>query len=204
MTTVSPGCTRSAGGCWPMVLKNRSGSKRCVVTRFPPEKAKRVGLALSHLAMRHGRASQSIMHLSRYCDIMSLVGSGIIEEVCHDDASQPVPSRGWRPECPLRALLRRRGPRWASVTRRPMRPARTCSSSTAPSVGTAGSASVSPDAPRSGGPALLPLDLISGELRPGAFSFPAPRSLPSTIAIMASTSPSRAFDPDHVSDTRQS
>src|SRR5918993_2555210 len=62
----------------------------------------------------------------------------------------------------------------ALVTRRPMRPARTCSSSTAPSAGTVGSASVSPDAPRSGGPALLPLDLISCELRLGAFSFPAP------------------------------
>ena len=38
MTTVSPGSTRSAGGCWPMVLKNLSESKRSVVKRFPPGK----------------------------------------------------------------------------------------------------------------------------------------------------------------------
>src|SRR5687768_17214564 len=66
----------------------------------------------------------------------------------------------------------------ALVTRRPMRPARTCSSSTAPSAGTVGSASVLPDAPRSGELALLPLVLISSEFRPGAFAFLSP-GLPS-------------------------
>ena len=43
MMTVSPGCTRSTGGCWPMVVKNLSGSRRCVVKRFPPRRAKRAG-----------------------------------------------------------------------------------------------------------------------------------------------------------------